>query len=55
MKTRADGQTSRTPDLLPDVRRESFAEVDVPEAVGEFEGAAESKVTISALFPNCCC
>lgn len=38
--------TKKPRKTVPDVGRESLAEVDVPEAIGELEGAAESEVAL---------
>lgn len=34
--------------IAPDICRESLAKVDVPEAVGELEGAAEGEVALAS-------
>lgn len=39
---------------MPYVRRESLAQVDVPKAVGELEGAAEGEVTFAPPAWRCC-
>lgn len=38
--------TNKPRKTVPDVGRESLAEVDVPEAIGELQGAAESEVAL---------